>query len=189
MTIPGFIVLNMLMGVTLCYSARVQIRNLQRPLFYNRYFITLLMTELFLLLPMGLYYITFYPDWSWMYLIHTGNSAPGISLMILAIYPVSATLGYLVGYLSARSQSDWVMIMFTVFLSIGLLGLMVIGADKLGNLGTYDQYHNNVNLKPWTDTSLFPSVILSSIGLLFGWGWPLLRFWKEGHFHMAHSHR
>jgi hypothetical protein len=183
MTIPGFSILNMLVGASVAYSARVQIRSLQRPVFYNRYFTALLMLEVLIFLPVGIYFNGFYPDWSWMYLLDTRALPPGVTAMAMAIYPVTATMGYLVGYFSSKSNSDWVSVMFMGFLLLGLMGLLAVGTEKLGNVGTFDQYHNNVNLQRWTDTSLLPSVIVVLLGIPVAWGYLLLRFWREGNVH------
>lgn len=180
MTIPGLIIVNMLVGASVAWAARIQIRSLQRPVFQSRYFTALLMLELLIFLPVGIYYNGFYPDWSWMYLVDTRNIPAGLTAMALFLYPVSACMGYLVGYFSARGNSDWVSMMFLMFLGLGLIGLFIVGFDKFTHLGTFDQYHNNVNLKRWTTTSLFPSVLVTWPGVVVSWGYILFRFWKEG---------
>jgi hypothetical protein len=187
MTILGLIIINLLAGTSVAFSARIQIRNLQRPIFYNRYFTALLMLEVFTLLPVGIYFESFYPDWSWMYLVDTRTISAGLNVMALASYPMTAAMGYLVGYFSAKSNSDWLSIIFMLFLVAGLAGLFIVGIEKIGYLGTYDQYHNNVNLRKWTDTSLLPSFIVSWIGIFTGWGYLMFKFWKEGSLTMAAS--
>ncbi|MBN2804676.1 MAG: hypothetical protein JXR91_16395 [Deltaproteobacteria bacterium] len=181
MTIPGLIILNMLAGTSVAFSANIQIKSLQRPLFYNRYFTALLMLEIMVFLPAGIYFSGFYPDWSWMYLVNTSKMSPGISAMALLAYPATAIMGYLVGYFSAKSNSNWVSIMFMIFLIAGLLGLFIVGSEKLTLLGTYDQFSNNVNLIKWTESSLLASYIVAIIGILTGWGFILYKFWLEGH--------
>lgn len=185
MTIPGLIIVNMLVGATVAYCAKIQIRSLQRPVFYNRYYTALLMLEIMIFLPVGMYFNGFYPDWSWMYLVDSRTLPTGLSAMALAAYPVSATMGYLVGYFSAKSNSDWVSMMFILFLVFGLIGLFVVGVNKFIHLGTFDQYHNNVNLRKWTQTSLFPSILVTWVGVFVAWGYLLFRFWREGHFTAA----
>ncbi|MBN2714925.1 MAG: hypothetical protein JXX14_03655 [Deltaproteobacteria bacterium] len=180
MTIPGLIIVNMLVGASVAWAARVQIRSLQRPVFSSRYFLALMMLEVMIFLPVGMYYTGFYPDWSWMYLVDTRNMQVGLTLMSLITYPVAATMGYLVGYFSARGNSDWVSVMFVMFLGLGLVGLFAVGFNKFTHLGTFDQYQNNVNLKDWTSTSLFPSIIVTWLGVGSAWGYLLYRFWKEG---------
>lgn len=180
MTIPGLIIVNMLVGATVAYCAKVQIKSLQRPVFYNRYFTALLMLEIIIFLPVGMYFNGFYPDWSWMYMVDTRSIPVGVGAMALAAYPMAAAMGYLVGYFSTKGNSDWVSIMFILFLVFGLIGLFIVGFNKFVHLGTFDQYHNNVNLKNWKNTSLFPSIIISWLGIFVAWGYILLRFWKEG---------
>lgn len=180
MTIPGLIIVNMLVGASIAWCARVQIRSLQRPVFYNRYFSALVMLEIMIFVPVGMYYNGFYPDWSWMYLVDTRTIPAGLSVMALAAYPVAAAMGYLVGYFSAKGNADWVSILFLLFLGLGLVGMFIVGTNKLSHLGTYDQYRNNVNLEKWTTTSLFPSILVTWPGVAVAWGYILLRFWKEG---------
>lgn len=180
MTLPGFIVINLLFGASVAYGARVQIRNLQRPVFYNRYFAALMMMEIFVLIPAGAYFTVFYPDWAWMYVVDTLWLPTGVSVMAVAASPIAATMGYLVGYFSARSKSDWVTVMFMIFAAFGAVGLLVVGMDQMTNLGTYEQYHRNVGLQPVESTSLLPSMILTWSGALVCWGYLLFRFGKEG---------
>jgi hypothetical protein len=179
-TLPGLIIFNLLVGASVAFGARVQIRNLQRPLFYNRYFGSLVMLELFVLVPSGIYFTGFYPDWSWMYIVDTHWLPTGVNVMAIAACPIAATMGYVVGYFSARSKSDWVTVMFMGFTALGVLGLLVVGHDQIVHLGTYEQYHRNVGLNPIFATSLFPSLILAWLGAGVCWGYLLYRFGREG---------
>ena len=125
MTIPILIAVNLFVGVSVAYSARIQIRTLQRSLFFNRYFAALIMLETMILIPIGIYFYIFYPDWSWMYLVDTSASNPGIGVMALSSYPTAAVMGYLVGYYSSRGNSDWVALALMVFVAVGIAGLFV----------------------------------------------------------------
>ena len=180
MTIPGFIIVSLLAGASVSFAARVQIRNLQRPVFANRYFGALVLFQAMILLPAGAYFQTFYGDWSWMYLLDTRALPLGLSVMAVFAYPVAGTMGFLVGYFSARSNSDWVTGMFMAVQGLGLLGLIVIANEKLLVVGSYDQYHRNVGLTPLTGSSLLPSVLLAWSGIAVTWGYLMYRFTREG---------
>lgn len=180
MTVPGFIMINLLVGATVAFGARVQIRTLQRPVFYNRYFGALMLLELPLLVPAGIYFNGFYPDWSWMYLLDTRWLPMGINIMVVATYPIAGVMGYLVGYFSARSKSNWVTLMFMVFLVLGIIGFFAVGGDQFGSLGTYEQYHRNVGLEKLWNTSLLPSIVLTWCGVGICWVYMVYRFAKEG---------
>ncbi len=180
MTIPAFVIICALIGASVAYSARVQIRTLQRPVFLTRYFSALLMFQVMVLIPIGIYFYTFYPDWSWMYLVDTSNLSRGVGVMTIVAYPISACMGYLIGYFSTRGQSDWVTLMFIVFMVVGLAGLFVVGKDKFIWVGTYDQYHRDAGLKLLTVTSLLPSILLSLGGIGICWSYLIYRFIQEG---------
>jgi hypothetical protein len=180
MTIPGFIVLSLLMGASIAFSARLQIRALQRSVPYNRYLNALLLLEVLLVVPAGIYFAAFYPDWSWMYLVDARNLPTGLSVMAIASYPVAAALGYLVGYFSARCASDWVTVIFLLFVAFSLVMLFVMSGDKVSSLGTYEQYHRNVGLKSFASTSLLPSTFLAVACFCASWGHLLYRFSREG---------
>ncbi len=180
MTIPAFVIICALIGASVAYSARIQIRTLQRPVFFTRYFSSLMMFQVMILVPIGIYFYTFYPDWSWMYLIDTSSLSRGVGVMTIVAYPLAATMGYLVGYFSTRGQSDWVTIMFIVFMIIGLAGLLVVGKDKFIWVGTYNQYHRDAGLKLFTATSLLPSILLSFSGVGICWSYLIYRFIQEG---------
>ncbi len=180
MTIPGFFIVNLLVGASVAFAARVQIRNLLRPVFSNRYFIALMLLEVMILLPAGAYFQAFFGDWSWMYLVDSRVLPLGIEVMAIFAYPVAATMGFLVGYFSARSNSDWVTAVFMGVMGLGLLGLIAVAKGKLGVVGTFNQYHRNVGLSPLTGSSLFPSILLAWSGIAICWGYLVYRFAREG---------
>lgn len=168
------------MGVSVAYAARIQIRTLQRPLFFSRYFSALMMLEFLILLPAAAYFYAFYPDWSWMYLIDTSATNYAFAVMTIIAYPIVALMGYMVGYYSARGNSDWVAVIFMLFLFIGLVGMLVVAQKKLMWIGTYEQYHRDAGLKPLVSTSLLPSAILAMLGFLICWCYLIYRFVQEG---------
>lgn len=180
MTIPVLIVINLLIGASVAFCARIQIRTLQRPVFTSRYFTALMLLEAMIVIPIGIYFYTFYPDWSWMYLVDTASSGPGLAVMAITMYPLAATMGYLVGYYSARGSGDWVTLVFMMFLMLGLVGLFAVAADKVFWVGTYDQFYRNVSLKGFAATSLLSSTLLALSGLGVSWGYLLYRFVQEG---------
>jgi hypothetical protein len=182
MTIPALTIVSALVGASIAFSARVQIRTLQRPVFSTRYFMALLMFQAMILLPIGTYFYSFYPDWSWMYLVDTSSLSAGVAVMAMAVYPVAAAMGYLIGYYSARSSSDWVTVMFIVFMIVGFIGLFAVAKNKIMWIGTYEQYHRAVGLKALISTSLLPSMALAVSGLGVCWSYLVYRFVQEGRF-------
>ncbi len=180
MTIPALMAFNLLVGASVAYSARLQIRTLQRNILSTRYFIALMMLELMIILPVGIYFYIFYSDWSWMYLINTARYNGGIGAMAVIAYPLAAAMGYLVGYYSARSHSDWITLMFIVFIFFGLVGLFIAAKNQFVSVGTYEQYQRDIGLKSIGATSLVPSILVSAVGILVSWVYLLVRFSKEG---------
>lgn len=180
MTIPALIVINLLIGASVAFCSRIQIRTLQRPVFTSRYFIALMLLEAMIILPIGIYFYSFYPDWSWMYLVDTASAGPGLAVMAISMYPLAASMGYFVGYYSARGNSDWITLVFMVFLIIGIVGLFAVASDKVFWVGTYDQFYRDVSLKGFASTSLLSSTVLSLSGLGVCWGYLLYRFVQEG---------
>lgn len=180
MTIPGLLVINLFVGVSMAFAARIQIRTLQRPLFFSRYFSALMLLEFMILLPIAAYFYAFYPDWSWMYLVDVSSTNVAIGVMTIIAYPIACVMGYMVGYYSARGNSDWISIVFAVFVILGFIGMIAVAKDKLLWVGTYEQYHRNAGLKPFTSTSLFPSTVLSFAGSATCWFYQVYRFMQEG---------
>jgi hypothetical protein len=179
-TIPALIAFNLLVGVSVAFSARIQIRTLQRHVFATRYFLSLMMLEAMIILPVGLYFYVFYTDWSWMYLVDTSRVSSGVGVMALIAYPAAAAMGYLVGYYSARSGSDWISVMFMIFIGVGLLGLFAAAGNQYVSVGTYEQYRLNAGLKNIGSTSLVPSIATAVIGIGISWVYLMARFSKEG---------
>jgi hypothetical protein len=169
-----------MIGASVAYGARIQIRTLQRPFLATRYFSALMILEFMLVVPMGSYFYAFYPDWSWMYLIDTSQASTAVGVMAVSAYPIAAWLGYLVGYYSARGQSDWVTVMFIVFMFVGLVVMFFVAKHKLLLVGTYEQYHRDVGLRTLASTSLLPSLLLSTSGLGVCWLYLIYRFVQEG---------
>ncbi len=180
MTIPALIVINLLVGASVAFSARIQIRTLQRPVFTTRYFSALMILEAMILLPVGIYFYAFYPDWSWMYMVDSTQVLAPVEIMAMAAYPISGAMGYLVGYYSAKGGSDWVTILFMCFMGLGLFGLFIAAYDKVSLLGTYDQFHRDVGLKGFASTSMLSSTLLAGAGVGTCWFYLLLRFFQEG---------
>lgn len=180
MTIPALIASSLLFGASVAYASRVQIRTLQRHLFTTRYFLALMMLELLIIVPVGIYAYVFYSDWSWMYLVNSAEINPALGVMAVCAYPLAAVMGYLVGYYSARSGTDFVTMMFMVFLALGLMGLFIAAKNQFLWVGTYQQFHRNVGLKFITSTSLIQSIVLSTLGILVCWCYLLYKFIKEG---------
>lgn len=180
MTIPALIAASLLLGAAVAYAARIQIRTLQRHVFTTRYFSALMMLQIVIMLPIGLYFYIFYPDWSWMYLVNSTYLNGGVVVMTFISYPLVAAMGYLVGYYSARSASNWVTVMFMAFMALGLLGLFIAAKDQLIWVGTYEQYHRDVGLTVMTSTSVFPSMLLALSGIGVSFGYTVYRFVREG---------
>jgi hypothetical protein len=180
MTIPTLIAFSLLFGASVAYAARVQIRTLQRHLFTTRYFLALMMLEILIVVPVGIYSYVFYSDWSWMYLVNSATINRALEVMAIAAYPVSAVMGYLVGYYSARSGTDFISVLFMGFLALGLLGLFIAAKSQFLWVGTYEQFHRNVGLKFITATSLIQSSLLAMLCILVCWIHLMYRFIKEG---------
>lgn len=180
MTIPALVVLSSLIGASVAYASRIQIRTLQRPLFSARYFVALMMFQFMIFIPTGIYFYAFYPDWSWMYLVDTSSLGKAIGIMAILSYPTGAAMGYLVGYYSARGSSDWVTVMFMLFMTVGFVGLFAVAKEKFYWVGTYAQYHRSAGIEPITATSLLPSMLLSFCGFSVCWSYLLYRFFQEG---------
>ena len=180
MTIPGFILLSSLIGASISFAARIQIRTLQKPLFQARYFNALMLFQLMIIAPVGVYFYAFYPDWSWMYLVNTAESSGAITVMAIISYPIAATMGYMVGYYSAKSSSNWITIVFIAFMLIGLLGILTLAHDKIFNVGTFHQFHRAVGTQRLVSTSLLPSILLSITGILVCWSYLIYHFVQEG---------
>lgn len=180
MTIPALIAFNLFVGASVAFSARVQIRTLQRHVFTTRYFIALMMLEGMIVVPIGVYFYFFYTDWSWMYLVNSARIQSAVGVMAVMAYPMAASLGYLVGYYSARGGSDWITIMFMVFIGAGLLGLAVAAQNQFVLVGSYEQYHRDVGLKSVFVTSLVPSISIAAVGIGVTWVHLLMRFSREG---------
>lgn len=180
MTIPALVAISLLIGASVAYGARIQIRTLQRHVFATRYFMALMMLEATIVLPIGIYFYIFYPDWSWMYLVDPLRLNPAVVPMTMAAYPMAAIMGYLVGYYSARGGSDWVTLMFMTFMAIGVVSLFIAAKNQLLWVGTYEQYHRDIGLEFITGTSVVPSIILAVAGIGVCWSYLIYRFVREG---------
>ena len=180
MTIPGFIVLSSLIGSTVAFAARIQIRTLQKPLFQARYFNSLLLFQAMIIIPVGIYFYVFYSDWSWMYLVNTAESSGALTVMAILSYPLAAAMGYLVGYYAAKSASNWITLIFIGIMVIGLVGLFAVAHDKLLTVGTFHQYHRSVGTRSLASTSLLPSILLALTGIGVCWSYLIYNFVQEG---------
>lgn len=178
MPIPQLYALNVMLGLGCAWLARAEIRLASRSAIASVAFGVLLIGEVLLMLPMGLYLYLFYPDWSWMYLVEAREVPSAVVVFVMGGYLVAATAGYFGAVALCRASRET----FVLWL-IGALGFIVvltlaIGYRRFGLVGTFEQYHRLFGLDPMTHSGLGAFLLLAIPALGGAWGWGLHRLRK-----------
>ena len=180
MPIPQLLVANALLGLGFAWVARTELRLASRSAARSAAFAALLIGELLLTIPLGVYLYIFYPDWSWLYLVRA-SAVPSVAVMFVMIgYPVAAIAGYYGAVSLCRANREPVVLGLLGGLAVVLLVTLGLAWRRVGHVGTFDQYDRLFGLDPLHRSSLGLFLVLALPALGGAWAWTLLRIRRAG---------
>lgn len=148
-----------LLGVVLGLVARDEVRRTTAPPSSTRGFVVVVLVSLLLLSPSLGYFVAFYPDWAYAYLV-PGEKIPSavelLEVMAIAAIP-AATFGWTATALRRHAVRELVR---------GISALVVLLSITLAFLGprlivaaTFTGFHDGIDVRPLGGTSLGFSIL------------------------------
>lgn len=175
MPIPQLYVVNAILGLGCGWVAREEIRLASRSSVASSAFGVLLLGQVLLMIPVGLYLYLFYPDWSWLYLLRASAVPSAVVVFVMVGYPVSAAAGYFGAVALCRASRETLVV--GLMGALGLIALLTLGLAwrRVGLVGTFDQYHRLFGLTPLHGSGLGAFLLLAVPAVGGAWGWGLHR--------------
>lgn len=167
-----------MLGLGFAWVARTEIRLVSRSAARSAAFAALLIGQLLLAMPLGIYLYIFYPDWSWLYLVRASAVPSATVLIVMFGYPLAATGGYFGAVSLCRANREPVLLGLLGGLGLVLLVTLVVGWRRIVHVGTYEQYDRFFGLDPLHASSLGLFLLLALPALAGAWAWSLLRIRK-----------
>jgi len=164
-----------MLGLGFAWVARSEIRLVSRSALRSAAFAALLVGELLLAVPFGLYLYLFYPDWSWLYLVRASSVPSAVALFVMVGYPLVAAGGYFWAVALCRASREQVVLAVLGALGFILLGSVGLAWRRVFHVGTYDQYHRLFGLDALHSSALGLFLLLALPAFGGAWGWTLFR--------------
>jgi hypothetical protein len=164
-----------LLGVAFGLLGRDEVRRTTASPTATRGFLVLTLVALLLLAPALGYFLAFYPDWAWSYLVPGARVPSAVDLVAVLIASGVAPLAYVWTASALRRHAVRELVRgvsaLVVFFAIGfaLLGPRMIVA------GSYAAYHEGYDLASPSSTSLGVSIVWIDGCLLAGVAWAATR--------------
>lgn len=169
---------NALLGLGFAWVARTEIRLASRSAARSTAFAALVIGELLLAMPLGIYLYLFYPDWSWLYLVRASEVPSALVLLMVFAYPLIAIGAYFGAVALCRANREQVLVGALGGLGLLLVVLLAAFWRRIANVGTYDQYDRFFGLDPLHGSSLGLFLLLSLPAVAGALAWSLLRIRK-----------
>lgn len=172
MPIPQLVVANAIIGLGCAWVARAEIRLASRSSVASAAFGVLLVGQLLLMIPVGLYLYIFYPDWSWLYLVRATAVPSAVVVFVIAGYPLAAVGGYFGAVALCRASRETFVLGLMGGLGLVILVTLAVAWRRVGHVGTFDQYHRLFGLSTLhgSGLGLFLLLALPAVGGAWGWG-------------------
>ena len=154
----------------------------------NRYFWRAFLFQLLVFVPMGIYLVTTWTDWSWMYTISTSdhpNQAWLGPLLASVGYMTMMLIGYVIGHVLVRinEESTARLLIVMGLLGLALAGLLPFntarGVSGIPWLGTTEQFRAGTAAMAIKDVKWVVSFIIIGIYFFVPFAWIIVKNKKE----------
>ncbi len=178
-TVPADLIINFILGLSIAYSGRMDLRRTPRSVLATRYFAALLLLVGLVYLPVGGYLYWFHTDWSWMYLVAPARLPGGMGILVLAAYAASAFAGYGIGAVRLRDGKERSVVVIATIAAVALAAVTVLLRRRLYWVGSYAQFHAGFPMQAIFRTRLVAALVVMGGAVLFGWAFILYRFARD----------
>ncbi|MEM7605694.1 MAG: hypothetical protein AAF411_10065 [Myxococcota bacterium] len=157
MPLPSLLCFAFAAGTAAALAGRVELRVNPRPAIFTRSFGGFLIFELFVLVPVSVYFYMFHGDWFLLYLLDVSVVPSALALIGFLVEAAFGAVGFLAGASLVRHQRDG-LAMGVTFGALASAGLVAFAAkDRLAQVGTFGQFHaaRPYGLKPFESGPIF----------------------------------
>jgi len=156
-----FPLISLAAGLGVAFSAREQIRR-GALRWREPYLPGLLLFQLLVLFPVGIYLLSTYPAWSMLYLSEAEEVSSGHGFWIVVGSLLAAAAGYQLGHFLCGRRLDRFLIGAVALSCVGILLFFVLAAGRLGHLAEDGNWQNA------------PGILDSELGTFFAFVIPVL---------------
>ena len=180
MTAPLDVLISVVLSGAVALACRGQLRVSSRSWYATRYFTALSTFLLLLVLPSAAYRYFFHPDWAAMYLIEASDLTVPFSVACLVAMSGAGVGTFALGSHCARSHREWLILTVLALAVGGIFVVAALSGTRLGQVGTYAQWHGSFGLRPLFTTDLWPALLVMGGCVLVVWIVMLVLYVREG---------
>lgn len=151
-----------------------------RPIVLTRGFAAYVSYACLVVVPISVYFYVFHGDWFLLYMVDVNRIPSAIALIGFVGQAGLGALGFLFGALLVRNQREVVVGVIAAVVTIAGAALVLVYADRLGQVGTHAQYHGQFGLEAYTDGPLLTGALAMGGISLAGLGFLVARLWLTG---------
>jgi len=167
---------SLLAGLSVAMSARQQIRRGAR-LLREPYLVGLLLFEIFVVVPVGLYLFLSQPAWSMLYMIDAEELSSGILITVLVGSPIAAAIAYTLGYFLCLKKKYFVNLVLAAFFSCAILVMFFSAGERFSRLATDGDWQRASGILASNLGVIFAFIVPVVLG---GWIFLMVLFAMEG---------
>ncbi len=175
MPIPLAPIIAALLGVVFALFGRDEIRRSSAAPTGTRAFLIVTIVAFVLLAPAAFYFLAFYPDWAWAYLVNGSRMPSAVDLVAVLLAASLAPLSFLWTAAALRRHAVRELVRGASALVVLLAIVTAILGPRLTVAGTYSAYREGYDLLPASGTSLGVSILWVDACLIAGLLWAATR--------------
>jgi hypothetical protein len=164
-----------LLGVVFALVGRDEVRRTSGAPTATRGFLLVVLVSLLLLLPSLAYFLAFYPDWTYAYLVPGERVPSALELVGLAIVAIVAPATYAWTAAALRRHAVRELVRGVSALIILLSAAIAWVGPRLVVATTYGGFHDGIDVRPTSGTTLGASILWIDGWLVVGAVWAATR--------------
>jgi hypothetical protein len=177
-TVPTTIIGCLLFGLAFAAAAQVQIRSATAQRGTSRVLAVVLLFDVMIVWPVGLYFYLAHRDWVWMYFVDPRHLPLGVGVLVFAGYTVALLGGYGAGYALVRKGHlrSLYAALGGVLLADGAIAALL--SSRLLRASTYANYPTNaISILRVRLGYVLPATL---VGVLAAFAFAAWQLWEQG---------
>lgn len=164
-----------LLGIAFALVGRDEIRRTTTAPTATRGFLVLMAVTVALIAPALGYFLAFYPDWAWSYLVPGSRVPSAIDLVAVVVVAAVGPLGFWWTAAALRRHAVRALVRGASALVVAFAIVLAILGPRLLVAATYTAYRGGYDLRPTTGSPLGVSILWIDACLFAGVAWALSR--------------